>query len=114
MAAETASNEMVMGLVLALCELTLLVSRQNHSDLSRKAVINAPYRCYKKKDDFWEQRMSKSAKANEDNLLATKSHQLLEQTIQKIRTAMEALESGAEMVSPAKRRLFKVRLNRAR
>jgi len=36
--AEKASDEMVMGAVLALCEFSLLVSQQNHSDLSLKAL----------------------------------------------------------------------------
>jgi len=40
-AAETASDEMVMGAAWALCEFSLLVSQQNHSDLSLKALDNA-------------------------------------------------------------------------
>jgi len=36
--AETASDEMVMGAVRALCEFSLLVSQQNHSDLSLAAL----------------------------------------------------------------------------
>ena len=35
--AETASDEMVMGVVWALCEFSLLVRQQNHSDLSLTA-----------------------------------------------------------------------------
>ena len=57
--------------------------------------------------------MSKSAKAKVDELSATKSPQLREQTIYKIRAAMEAAAYGAEKVSPAKRRQLQVRLNRA-
>jgi hypothetical protein len=58
--------------------------------------------------------MSKSAKAKVDDLLVTESHQLREHKIHKIRAAMEALVYGAEKVSTTKRRLFQVRLNRAR
>jgi len=39
--AETASDEMVMGAVWALCEFSLLVSQQNHSDLSLTALDDA-------------------------------------------------------------------------
>jgi hypothetical protein len=37
-ATDKAANQMVMGAVWALCEFCLLVSQQNHSDLSLKAV----------------------------------------------------------------------------
>jgi len=40
-AVETASDEMVMGAVRALCEFSLLVSQQNHSDLSLTALDDA-------------------------------------------------------------------------
>jgi len=40
-AVETATNQMVMGAVWAGCELSLLVSQQNHSDLSLTAVDDA-------------------------------------------------------------------------
>jgi len=63
---------------------------------------------------FREQKMSKSAKAKVDDLLARESHLFHEQKIHKIRAAMEALVYGAEMVSTTKRRQFQVRLNRAR
>jgi hypothetical protein len=36
--AETASDEMVMGAVRALCEFSLFVSQQNHSDISLTAL----------------------------------------------------------------------------
>ena len=36
--ADTASDGMVMGAVRALCEFSLLVNQQNHSDLSIKAL----------------------------------------------------------------------------
>jgi len=51
-AAETASDEMVMGAVRALCEFSLLVSQQNHSDLSLAALDDALKRFYKKKRAF--------------------------------------------------------------
>jgi len=50
--AETASDEMVLGAVLALCEFSLLVSQQNHSDLSLKALDDALKRFYQKKGIF--------------------------------------------------------------
>jgi hypothetical protein len=46
-AAETASDVMVMGAVRALCEYSLLVSQQNHSDLSLAALDDALKRSYK-------------------------------------------------------------------
>jgi len=114
-ATENASDEMVMGAVRALCEFSLLVSQQNHSDLSLKALEDALKRFYQKKGIFREQKMSKFAMAKVDDLLAMESHQLREQKIHKIRAAMEALVYGAETVSTTKRRLFHaMRLNRAR
>jgi len=68
--AETASDEMVMGAVCALCEFSLLVSQQNHSDLSLTALDDVLNRLYKKKGAFQEQKMSKSEKAQVDELLA--------------------------------------------
>jgi hypothetical protein len=62
---------------------------------------------------FREQKMSKSVKANVDDLLAMESNQSREQKIDKIFAAMEALVDGAEKVSKTKRRLFQVPLNRA-
>jgi len=38
---ETASDEMVMGALRALCEFSLLVSQRNHSDLTLAAVDDA-------------------------------------------------------------------------
>jgi len=75
-AAETASDEMVMGAVRALCEFSLLVSQQNHSDLSLTALDNPLKRFYKMKGAFREQKMSKSVKAKVDQLWAIESHQL--------------------------------------
>jgi len=113
-AAETASNEMVMGAVRALCEFSLLVSQQNHSDLSLKALDDALKRFYKKKWTFREQKMLKSGKAKVDDLVAMEFYQLREQKIHKIHAAMEALVYGAEKVSSTKSRQFQMRLNRAR
>jgi len=75
-AAETASDEMVIGAVRALCEFPLLVSQQHHSDLSLKALDDALKRFCQKKGIFREQKMSKSVKANVDDLLVSESHQL--------------------------------------
>jgi hypothetical protein len=110
-AAETASDEMVMGAVQALCKFSLLVSQQNHSDLSLNPLDNALKRFYQKKGIFREQKMSKSAMAKVDDLFARQSHLLREQKIHKIRAAMEALVYGAEMVCTTKRRKFQVCLN---
>jgi len=112
-AAETASDEMVMGAVRALCEFSLLVSQQNHLYLSLKALDNALKRFHTKKGIFREQKMLKSAKAKVDDLLARESHLLREQKIHKIRAAMEAVVYEAEKVSKTKCRQFQVRLNRA-
>jgi len=73
-AAETASDEMVMGAVLALCEFSLCVSKQNHSDPSLAALDDGLKRFYKKKGAFRDQKMSKSAKAKVDELMARESH----------------------------------------
>ena len=110
-AAEIAFEEMVMGAVRALCELSLLVSQENHSDLSLTALEDALKGFNQKKGIFREQKLSKSAKVKVDALLATESHQLREQMIHKIRASMEALVYGAEKVSKPKRRQFQVRLN---
>ena len=113
-AAETASVEMVMRAVRALSEFPLLVSQHNHSDLSLKALDNPLKQFYQKNGIIRDQKMSKSAMAKVDELLASESHQLREQKIHKIRAAMEALGYGAEKVSRTKRRQFQVCLNNAR
>jgi len=95
---------MVMGAMRALCEFSLLVSRQNYSDLSRKALDDALERFYKKNGIFRELTMSKSAKAKVDDLLATESYQWREQKIYNILAAMDAHVYGAEEVSLMKRR----------
>jgi len=58
--------------------------------------------------------MSKPVKAKGNEQLATKSHQLREQKIHKIRAAMEVQVYGAEKVTTSKPRQFQVRLKRAR
>jgi hypothetical protein len=74
-AAETASDEMVMGTVRPFCEFSLLVSRQNHMDVSLKALEDSLKRFHQKKGVFRDQKMSKSAKAQVDDLLASEFHQ---------------------------------------
>jgi len=49
---ETAGDALVIGAVWALCELSLHVRQQNHSDLSLTAPDNAQKRFYKKKGAF--------------------------------------------------------------
>jgi hypothetical protein len=51
---------------------------------------------------FWDQKMSKSAKAKVDEQLATESHQVREPEINKIHAAMEVLVYGAENVTTSK------------
>ena len=68
-AVETTSDEMVMGApVWAFCELCALVRQQNHSDLSLVAQDDALKRFYQKRGAFQEQKISKSAKANVDEV----------------------------------------------
>jgi len=111
--AEKASNEMVMGAVQALCEFSLLVSQQNHSDQSHKAKDNALHQLSQMKGIFLDQKMSKSAKAKVDDPLATESHQLHKQMIHKIHARMEALVYGADQDSTTKRSQFQLHLNQA-
>jgi hypothetical protein len=110
-ATEKASNQMVMGAVWALCEFCLLVSQQNHSDLSLNAPDDALKQCYQKNSIFREQKISKSGKAKMDDLLAMESHQLRVQKIHKICAAIETLVYGAGRVSTTKCRQFLVHLN---
>ena len=86
----------------ALCEFSLLVSQQNHSDLSLKALDDAMMQFYQKKGICRKQKTSKSAYAKVDDLVATESYQLHEQKIHKICASMEALVHGAEKVSSTK------------
>jgi len=101
-AAQTASDEMVMGAVQALCEISRLVSQQNHSDLSLAALDDALKQFHKKKGAFRDQKMSKSVKAKVHELLARESHHLREQKIHKIRAAMELQLYVAEKVTKSK------------
>jgi ElaB/YqjD/DUF883 family membrane-anchored ribosome-binding protein len=113
-AAETASDEMVMGAVWVLREFSLHVSQQNHSDLFLKALDDPLKQFYQKKGIFCKQKISKSAKAKVDDVLAKESYQLHEQKSHNIRAAMEAVVYGADKDSTTKRRQFQVRLNRTR
>jgi len=105
---------MVIGAMWASCELSLLVSQYNHSDLSLKALDDALKWFYQKKGIFWEQKMSKSAKDKVDDLWAMESHQLCEQKISKICAAMKSLVYGAEKIWTTKSGEFQLPLNRAR
>jgi len=111
-AAEIASDEMVIRAVWGLCEFSLLVSQQNHSDLSLTALDDALKQFYKKKGVIREQTMSKFAKGKGDEQLATESYQLREHKIHKIRAAMDVQVYGAEKVATSKHQQFQVRLNR--
>jgi hypothetical protein len=102
--AEMACDGMVLGAIRALCVFSLLVSQQNHSDQSVKALNYVLQRFYEKKGIFRELKMLKSAKAKVDERLATESYQLREQTIHTICAAMEALVFGAEKVPTGKRK----------
>jgi len=113
-AADTDSDEMVMGAVWALSEFSLLVSRQDHSDLSLAALDDAPKRFHKKKGAFGDQKMSKSANARVDEVLETESHHLRVQKIRRIHAAMEVQLYEAEKVTTSKRRQCQVHRNRAR
>jgi hypothetical protein len=110
----TASDEMVISAVRALCEFPLLVSKQNHSHLSLKALHDALKGLYLQNGILREKQMSKTAKPNVDDLLAKGSHPLREQKIHTIRASMDAVVYAAEKVSTTKGRQFQVRLNRAR
>jgi len=110
---ENTSDEMVMGAMRVLCEFSLHVSQQNHSDLSLKALDDALKQCYQNKGIFRDQKMTMSAKPTVDKLFSSESHQLRERKIYKIRAALEALVYVAEKVSTIKCRQFQARLNRA-
>jgi hypothetical protein len=51
-AAETASQEVVIVAVCALCDFSLLDSQQSYSNLAFNALDNAVKRCYQKKGVF--------------------------------------------------------------
>jgi len=108
--AETASDEMVMGAVRVLCEFSLVVSQQNHSELSLTALDDTLMWVYSKKGAFRELKMSKSAKAEGDELLVRESHKLQEQKIHTIRAAMEVQVYVAEKVTTTTRRKYLVHM----
>ena len=110
---ETASDEMVMGAVWALCEFFPLVSQQNHSALPLTARDNALKRFHKKKGAFEDQKMLKSAMAKVDELLARGSHRLQEQKIHIICAALQVQLYRAEKVTISKQRQFHTCLNGA-
>jgi len=110
---EKASHEMVMGAVWAVCLFSLLVSQQNHLDLSFNALDDAFKRFNQKNGIFGEQQMLKSANTEGYDLFAIESHQLCEQRIHKIHLGKEAIVYGVEMVSPTQHSQFQVCLNRA-
>ena len=105
---------MVMGAVKALCEFSLLVSQQNHSDRSLAALDNALKQFNQTKGAFQDQKMSNSAKAKVHELLARECNQLQEQKIHKIHTAMQIQLYRAENFTTSKRREFQEHLSRAR
>jgi len=109
---ETASDEMVMGAVRALCQFSVLGSPQNLADPCLTALDNVLKQFYKKKGTFQEQNMSKSAKAQVDEQLAGDSCLLQEQKIHKICAAIEVQVYGVEKVTMTKPRIFQVHLNR--
>ena len=112
--AESASNEIVIRAVRAICEFSSLVSQQNHSDLPLKALDNTLKQFDQKKGIFRERNMSQSAKAKVADLLAMGFYQLRKQYIHKIRAATEALVYGAGKVSSTQCRQFQVYRNSAR
>ena len=80
---ETDSDEIAMGVERAFYEFSLLVSQQNLSDLHLTALDDVLKRLYLKNGAFWEQKMSKSAKAKVDEQFAQESNQFWEQMIEK-------------------------------
>jgi hypothetical protein len=111
--AETACDEMVLGAVRVLCEFSLLVSQQNHSDIALTAQDNALKRFHQTTGAFQGQKMTKSANTKLDEQLATESQQFQVPKIHKIRAAMEFLGYGAEKVATSTPRQFQVRLKSA-
>jgi len=98
-AAETAYHGIAMDAVRALCEFSLLVRQQNHSDLSLTALDNALKQLYKKKGAFQEKKMYNHAMAKVNEQWESESHQLQVKKIHKIHTVMEVQVYGAEKVT---------------
>jgi len=113
-AVETSSDYIVKGAVGASCEISLLVSKQNHSDPSLTALDVALKQFYKVKSTLGEHKMLKSVKANVDEQWARHSHQLREQKIHKICATMMVQVYSAEKDKATIGTEFQVRLNRAR
>jgi len=63
---------------------------------------------------FWEQKMSKSAKAKVDKQFTIESHQLQGWNIQKIRAAMEVQMYSVKLITTTKQKQLPVHTNRAR
>jgi len=104
---------MVMAVVQALCEFSVLVSQQNHSDLSLTALEEALKQFYKKTGAFQKQKLLKTMKAIEDTQLGRQSCELWEHKIHEIGAAMEVQVYRAEKVTRTKQMQFEVHLNRA-
>jgi len=107
-AVQITSDDMVMGAVWALCEISLLVSQPNNSDLSLTVLDNALKWWYKKKGAFREKKISKCVKAKVDEQLAWESPPLWAQKIHEIWPAMEVQVYGAEMGTTTKRTQFQL------
>jgi len=71
---DTASDEIILAAVRALCDFSVLFSQQNRLDISLKELDNALKRWYQRKRIFQEQKMSNSAKTKKEDQLATESH----------------------------------------
>jgi hypothetical protein len=94
--------------VRALCQFSLFVSQQNHSDLSHRALGDVMKRFFKNMVACGDQKMSKSVKTTVNKLLAGESHQLQEQMIHEIRAAMDVQVYWTEKVTTSNRRQFHV------
>lgn len=77
----SALDEMVIGAVYILCEFSLLVSSQNHHDLSLKALDNPLNNFAKKMHSVQLQKVSQSAKPKVDEMLTSESYLLNRQKI---------------------------------
>jgi len=111
---ESASNEMVPVVVPLVCELSLLVSQQNHSNLSLKPLDDTLKRLYQKKGDFQNQEMLKSVTAIVDEKLVRISHKLRQWIIHKIVDAMKVLEYMNKTFTATKWMPYQVYLSRTR
>jgi hypothetical protein len=103
---ETASDEMLMGTVLALCQCSLHVRQQNEYDQSFVALGDALKRFCQKKGAFRDRKMSMSVKATVDEIFASESDQLGEQHIYRISATMEVPLNSDAKVTTCKQRQF--------